>query len=281
MAGRFARSWALVKASASVLRADKELLVFPAMSAVCTLIVAASFVLPAIFSGAFAHFNPERMTPLLWLVVFAFYLVQYFVIFFFNSALVGAALMRLSGQDPTVGDGFRIASSRITTILGYALVAATVGMILRAIEERAGFIGRWIIGLLGVAWTVATFLTVPVLVNENVGPIDAVTRSAGLLKKTWGENLIGNAGFGFVFGLISLLVVITGVALLIGAAALKSAALAILVGALMLIAFIVIALVQAALQGIYAAALYRYAAEGEVGGGFDTALIANAFRVKA
>ena len=84
----------------------------------------------------------------------------------------------------------RIATSKMGTIAGYALIAATVGMILRAIQERVGFIGRIIVGLLGVGWTVATYLVVPVLVTRDVGPIDAVKESAGWLKKTWGENVI-------------------------------------------------------------------------------------------
>jgi hypothetical protein len=106
--------------------------------------------------------------------MFAFYLVQYFVMFFFNSALVGAAMIRLDGGDPTVGDGLRIARGKWLQILGYAAIAATVGMALRAVEQRAGFIGRIVVGLVGVAWTLATFLTVPVLVARDIGPIDAV-----------------------------------------------------------------------------------------------------------
>jgi hypothetical protein len=130
--------------------------------------------------------------------LFLFYLVQYSIIFFFNCALVGAAMIRLDGGDPTVRDGLRIASSRIVQIIGYAAIAATVGLILRLIEERAGFIGRWIAGLIGLAFTVATFLTVPILVSRDVGPVEAVKESAALLKKTWGENIIGNGGMGFL-----------------------------------------------------------------------------------
>ncbi len=100
------------------------------------------------------------------------------VIFFCNTALVGAALIRLRGGDPTVADGFRIAASRVGPILGYAFIAATVGMVLRAISERSGFLGRLVVSLVGFAWNLATFLAVPVLVVEDVGPIEAVQRSA-------------------------------------------------------------------------------------------------------
>ncbi len=180
-----------------MLSADKELVIFPIISAVALTIVSAAFVVPMFFltdaKGALAG-------PLSFIVGFAFYVVSYFVIFFSNSALVGAALIRLRGGDPTVADGFRIAMGKVGTIFGYAMVAATVGIILRAIQERAGLVGRIITGLIGIVWNVATFLVVPVLVNEDVGPIDAVKRSSALLKKTWGEQVVGNFGIGSIMG---------------------------------------------------------------------------------
>jgi hypothetical protein len=216
---------------------------------------------------------------LLWM--FAFYLCQYFVIFFFNSALVGAALIRLKGGDPTLADGFRIAFSRIGAIFGYALIAATVGLLLRALQQRAGWIGRWVAGLLGVAWTVATFLVVPVLVARNLGPIDALKQSASMLRRSWGENLVGNGGIGLVGGLLLFLVVCagTGLAVLLGVQQMTS--LAIAVGMMTVIVALLLGLVQAALTGIYSAALYHYASEGQTPQGFDAAQLADAFRHKS
>jgi hypothetical protein len=276
--GRFERSWNLVKASAAVLRSERELLVFPLLSAIGSLLVTATFVVPLAIGGALTrHGSPDWLWPL----GFLFYLVQYFVIFFFNAALVGAARIRLDGGDPTLADGFRLAASRWTAILGYAAIAATVGLLLRALQERAGFIGRWIVGLLGIAWTVATFLAVPVLVNENVGPIDAVKRSAELLKRSWGENLIGNVGLGFVFGLIVMAWALLGIGAVMLALNAGATAAAIGAGVVAVIGFLLLGLVQSALQGVYAAALHRYAQTGQSGSGFDGALIADAFRVKA
>ena len=189
-------------------------------------------------------------------------------------------MMRLDGGDPTVRDGLRIASSRIVQIIGYAAIAATVGLILRLIEERAGFIGRWIVGLLGLAFTVATFLTVPILVSREIGPIDAVKESAALLKKTWGENIIGNAGMGFVFFLFYLGAILLGTVLIVGVAQTGSTALIVIVVALVVLAVVGLALVQAALQGVYSAALYRYATDGNAGEAFPTALLGEAFRPK-
>jgi len=279
--GRLERSWMLVKASASVLRSDRELLVFPLLSAISTMIVAATFIVPMAATGSFARLA-DGGSPY-WLVVpgFLFYLAQYFVIFFFNAALVGAARIRLDGGDPTVADGFRIAASRWQQIFLYAALAATVGMILRAIQERAGLIGRWVAGLFGLAWTVATFLVVPILVDRDIGPIDAVRRSAELLKKTWGENLVGTVGLGFVFGLLSFAWMLLGVLLIVLCAKSGSAALVVLAVAATVVGMILLGLVQTALQGIYAAALHRYAETGEAGQGFEVALMEDAFRVKA
>ncbi len=283
MAGKFARSWDLIKASAAILRADKVLMVFPLFSAIASAIVGISFLLPiaslAIHDGPRTEGHP--MTPMFYVFLFTFYLVQYFVIIFFNTALVGAALMRLDGGTPTVRDGMQVALSRLPTIFGYALISATVGMFLRALQERLGLIGRLIAGMLGLGWTVATFLVVPVLASQNIGPVDAVKRSVELLRRTWGENLIGTVGMGFVFGLITFLTVIVGMALVFGAAASQSAALIGLVFVLVVLAVVCIMLIQTALHGIYSAALYRYAEYGDAGEGFDKLLLEQAFRPKS
>ena len=279
---KLSNSWQLVKASAAVLQADKELLLFPVISAVLSLLVVVTFAVPAILAGVFASGFPEAAgTPAAgYAAVLLFYVVQYFVIFFCNTALVGAALIRLRGGDPTVADGFRIAASRIQPILGYALIAATAGLLLRAISERSGLLGRLVVGLVGLAWNLATFLVVPVLVVEDVGPIEAIQQSASYLKRTWGEQIAGNIGMGLVFGLISLGTLAAGVVLLSAAAATESAALIIFIAVCLLLAFVAIALVSSALSGVYAAAVYRYAAEGQTGGFFTPAMVRSAFRRK-
>ena len=280
MFAKFSRSWALVKASAGVLKQDKELLVFPAISVVATLLVAATFILPLFGLLDFEALDRgEGEPPWLYVWTFLFYLSQYFVIFFFNTALVGAAMIRLRGGDPTVADGLAIARSKFMTILGYAMIAATVGLILRMIEERAGMIGKWVAGLLGAAWTVLTFLTVPILVSRDVGPIEAVKESAALLKKTWGENVIGQGGVGLVFGLIQLVVILATIALAVLALGSKSLVLIGTIVAIGVITVLLVALIQAALAGIYSAALYRHAM-GETTIGMDGQLLSAAFAPK-
>ena len=282
MFDRLSRSWELVKASAAVLRADKELLVFPIVSAVASLLVVVTFAVPVILTLVVAPGSVEggRFPVVGYVLGFAFYVVQYFVIFFCNTALVGAALIRLRGGDPTVRDGFRIASSRLGPIFGYALIAATVGMILRTIAERAGFIGKLVIGMIGFAWNVATYLVVPVLVVENVGPVDAIKRSVAHLRKTWGEQIIGNLGLGTAFGLLTLGTILSGILLFIGAAMTGSIALMVAVGVLLVAALIAIALISSALSGVYAAAVYRYATEGDAGTFFTADMVQSAFRQK-
>ena len=273
-----------MKASAAVLRSDKSLLVFPLLSGLCTLLVAASFLIPvglmAIGDGHAGARVEEGMSAGAYLLMFGFYLVQYFVIIFFQTALTGVALMHLRGEPTSVAAGFALARARLPQILGYALIAATVGLLLRALQERLGFVGRLVAGLLGLAWTVATFLVVPVLANEKIGPMEAVQRSVELLKRTWGENLIGNAGIGVVFGLLTFVAIVIAGALVVGALTTESMPLIIAAIAVAVIGLTLLALVQASLQGIYSAALYQYAEEGTVGGGFDQALLEKAFRSK-
>ena len=284
MAGKFARSWALMKASAAVLRSDKSLLVFPLLSGLCTLLVAASFLIPVgvmmIGGGHAGDDFHERMSVGSYLLMFAFYLVQYFVIIFFQTALTGAALMHLRGEPTSVGAGLALARQKLPQIFGYALIAATVGLMLRMIQERLGLIGRLVVGFIGLAWTVATFLVVPILASQDTGPIDAVKRSVELLKRSWGENLIGNGGIGIVFGVAMVLAVLLG-AVLIGAAfVLQSIVAIVLAVVVVVLGLTLLGLIQASLQGIYSAALYRYAEAGDASVGFDHALLQQAFAPK-
>lgn len=275
MFDRLARSWELVKASAAVLSSDRQLLWFPVMSLLASLVVLASFLLPIFGLGLLPRDGSS--SAVFWVVGFLFYLSQYFVIFFFGSALVGAALIRLDGGEPTVRDGLEIAWSKVGTILGYAAIAATVGVVLRALEERAGFLGRIVIGLVGVAWTVATFLTVPVLVARKVGPVDAVKESMGLLKKTWGENLAGQGGIGLAFGLISMAVFLVGAGVTLVASTV-SGVLAVTVGVAFVVALLALGIYQCALTGVYSAALYRYAETGKAPTDFQAGLLQSAFQ---
>jgi hypothetical protein len=279
--GKIARSWELVKASWAVLQADKELLIFPVLSTIAVTVVMISFAVPMFLAGVFENgFARAGGIPVAGVVIaFAFYAMQYTIIIYCNSALVGAAMIRLKGGDPTLADGFRIANQHFTSIVGYALIAATVGVILRNIARR-GVIGRIVASFFGLAWNIATFLAVPVLVIEGVGPIEAVKRSTQLLKKTWGEQIAGNLGIGAAFTLAFFGLF----ALFAGALALAiptdSAPVIVGVVAVFVLAGVLMSLVASTLSAIYTAAVYRYATEGDAGGMFDAALVRDAFRRK-
>jgi len=282
MAGKFSRSWELVKASAGVLKQERKLLVFPLLSGICSLLVLASFFAPMYLSIAAQAGQGQHPHPGsgYYVGLFVFYLVEYTVIFFFNTALVGAAMLYMDGERPSLSDGLGIAISKLPQIFGYALIAATVGMLLRALQERAGLIGRIVLGMIGLAWSVATFLVVPILAATDDGPIEAVKTSAGMLKRTWGENIIGTSGIHIIFGLAYLLLVALFAALIASAYSIHAIALVVALVALGLVAMIGLALVQSALQGIYATALYRYAQYGDAGDGIDADLLEQAFRPK-
>jgi len=278
MANRVGNSVALMKASLNVLKLDKELMVFPVMSGIASALVIASFVAPVVATGAWQIFEGGSGGYLEMSIMFAMYVVLYTVTFFFNAALVGAALIRLDGGDPTVSDGLAIASKRMGSILGYAVIAATVGMVLRMISERGGMFAKIASMFAGVAWTLATYLAVPVLVTKNIGPIDAIKESAQIFKRTWGENMVGNMGltWAMFFLYFAWTAAFVGLSVLAGTVAPVAVLPIVGVG---FVGYIFLAIMGSALGGIYTAALYRYAMTGDTGM-FDANLIGNAFRTK-
>lgn len=280
MLQRLSNSWELAKASARVLRADKELLVFPVLSAVAAAAVTVSFLVPAYAAGLLEGVAGEGEGRSLvgYVVLFLFYLAQYLVIFTFNTALVGAALIRLGGGDPTARDGLRIAGSHFRNILGYAAMAATVGVIISLLVDRGGRSAQAIGRIGGLGWSLATFLVVPVLVAEGLGPLGAVRRSAELLRRTWGEQIAGSVGIGAVFFLAFLATIVVGVVAVVAAASTGSAWVVAPVAVAFALVLVAIGLVQGALSGIYTAAVYRYAMGEDVSAFFPREVVASAIR---
>ena len=283
--GKFSRSWELVKQSFAILRSDKQLMLFPVLSAVACLIVTAIIatggamvMLPAMTSTAASgeHFNPNQ-SPAFLLGIFSLYVANYFVIVFFNVALVGVANSRLMGGTWTVRDGLELAWARKATIFQWALVAATVGVILRTLEERLGLIGRIIMRVIGIAWTLACYFVVPVLAFEGLTPVAAFKRSSNLFRDTWGEKVIG----GFSLSLISLLLALPGIGLWIVAIALGGVNGMIFGAALMILYFLMLSVFMSAVQGIFNAALYRYACFKQVPPAFSQGLLASAWSPKS
>lgn len=281
--GKFQRSWELVKQSFAILRSDKQLLLLPVVSALCCLVVTGLVigagivtVVPQIRAAALAgeHWQPSQ--PLFYLVLFLVYFVNFFIIVFFNVALVGVANSRLMGGTWTVGDGLSLAWARKGTIVQWALVAATVGVILRSLEERMGLLGRIIIKLIGVAWTLACYFVVPVLAFEDLTPLAAIRRSSKLFKETWGERVIG----GFSFGLVFLVLALPGFGFWIVAVMLGGTTGMIAGGAILVLYFLLLSVASSAVQGIFNTALYRYACFKQVPAGFDPESFAGAWTPK-
>jgi hypothetical protein len=274
MFNRFANSWQLVKYSAAVLNKDRELLIFPLISSIAAFLIVISFI------PLFTALPESEDNTLSMIVLFGLYLTEFFVMFFFNSALVGAAMIRMDGGNPGVMDGLRIAWSKVDKIFGYALISATVGLILRTIGQRFGLAGRIVAGVSGIAWTIASYLAIPMLVSREIGPLDAVRESTSLLKRTWGENLIAGASIGLVFKLVYILVFMLAVALAGSAFSIQQTELALGVAAFGFIFLILLGLFQAALQGVFSAALYRYAIDGDDGNGMSSEVLNKAFAPK-
>jgi len=276
---RISNGWALSKQSFHVLMLDKELLLFPIMSGISCLLVLASFALPLCnskYADVIMNDQQAPQDPVAYIILFAFYFVNYFVMIFFNSALMSCAIIRLKGGNPGVGDGINSALSRLPQIAGWALVSATVGFIIKMIESRSERLGQFVAGLLGMAWSITTYFVIPVLVVERKNPFEAIKRSVGILRETWGESLVANFGI----GMIMLLVTLPLIALIVVGAILIGSGSAVIGATLIAIGFLGIllsSLVSSACHSIVIAAIYLYAAEEEVPAQFDHDLIAHAF----
>jgi hypothetical protein len=271
--------------SFAILRKDKQLMLFPVLSGVSciivTLLLGASglaIFLPAIRGAGITpeNFQNSGRSAEFMAAMFVFYLANYFVIVFFNVALVGVANSRLTGGTWTFDQGLQLAWKRKWVILQWAFVAATVGMLLRMLSERAGFIGRMVIGIIGIAWNLACYFVVPVLAFEDLSPGAAIYRSAELFRETWGERVAG----GFSLGMVFFVLMLPGFALWIGATQFWEQRGMVIGGVMMGLYFLLLAVMSSAVQGIFNTALYRYACDQAVPPGFSRELIQAAWSPK-
>ncbi len=286
MFDKISRSWSLAGQCWDVLKEDPALLVFPLLSSIVLLILLGSFALPmfafyhslqpALADGSTTH--TSRL--LFYIAMYVFYFISYAVMMFFNSALISVALKRLDGESASVGEGLQMAFAHLPAILGYAVIAATVGTILRSIEDRVGFIGRIAIALIGAGWTLATAMTLPVLIEEDVGPIEAISRSLALLRRNWGENVIGNGGISLGVAVIAIPLGVLAWLLVMAATSTRAAGSIFLAMALFVLTMIALGLVSTTLHAIYTAALYRYATGNKDNAGIDGDLLAEAYLPK-
>jgi hypothetical protein len=266
--GTFSRSWDLISESFQVIRKDKKLIVFPILSGISVLAVAALYFIPLFQLGMVRQYTEQHhVDPAAYAWMFLWYCTNYFVIIFFSCALAACAQIRFSGGEPTLGAGMSQASAKLLDIMLWALVASTVGLIIRIIEDRSESVGKIFSSLVGAAWAIVTYLMVPVIVFEQENVFGAIKRSSQLLRKTWGEQLSGNIGFGLPFLALS----IPGI-LLVFAARTQP----LLLGVALLY-FLMLGAFMSAVKGIFAVALYRYATQGEAPAGFSKVNLNGAF----
>ena len=236
----FRRSYAIFVESLRVLAKDKEILIFPLLSGVITIIAFVTMVFAGVTSGLLREFQAGNRV-LGYVVLFVWYFVSWFIVLFFNVAVIACASIRLRGGDPTVADGFRASVQHLGRIVTWALISATVGVILRVIAERAKLIGRIVSGLLGAAWSIATYFIVPVMIFEGRSIRDSVKQSTQLIGKTWGESLIAAGGIGAFIMLLA----VGGLALPIAAIFISPTAALVALG-VMVVYWIALSVVSAA-----------------------------------
>jgi hypothetical protein len=281
MFDQISRTWDLMGQSLDVLRSDRELMWLPIFSAIACMAITVVMLsggtllfLPQLrVMGAVGPGQHPKLTQGMWAFTFLFYIVNYCIVIFFNVALVSIASDRIAGGHATMNDGLQAAWQRKGVILQWAVLAATVGVFLRALEDRMSWLGRMVIGIIGVTWTLATYLVVPVIAAEDVGPSEALARSAQLFSDTWGEQLVG----GFSFGLIFMLFGLPAVLLPIYGATLGGPQM-ILGMILAVVYWLMLSVIGSTLRGIFMAALYRYATTQEVPPGFSGADLRGAWQ---
>ncbi|MBI4452178.1 hypothetical protein HY637_01995 [Candidatus Woesearchaeota archaeon] len=280
MTNVFGRSFQLAKESFRILLLDKELLLLPIISGIFILMILFTFIFPLFFAGSLLSQASFTITFYLWL--FLFYIASYFISIFFNVALVTCVSIRLNGQDPVLMDGIKSSFKNIYKIFLWALVAATVGFILNQLERKSeGWVSRLVVSLVGVAWTLATFFVIPVMIFENKGTFASIKRSSEIFKKTWGESVVGQFGMGLFFFVIMLASL--AISFLLGFMLMPVLKMSLVISLLIIFVpfIILIMLLSSVLHDIYLTALYTYATTRKVPKGFSEEFIKNAYAHKA
>ena len=275
--GRISNTIALAKVSWRVLRKDRELLLIPVLSFLASIAVLALIWLPTLSAIDTSALEGEREDPgaVLLVVGIITAMALSIITVFFNGALVAGAHERLSGGDPTVRSAVGRAFSRLPGLLPWAILTGTVGLILQAVRERAGWLGRFVVNMVGMAWQTATFLVVPAIVIDDHGAVTGLKASAALLKRTWGENIAARVGF----GLLGFVAIIPAVLVVGATGALGGAAL--VLGILVAVPYLaLVVVVLTALNAVFQTALYLYATTGSVPTGFDGSNLQASFSIR-
>ena len=247
---RFSNGWTIAKNSFKVLKENRQLIVFPILSGISIILIFASFF--TVILGI-AGWNVDNMRDLgtigSYVVLFVFYIINYFVVVFFNMALIHCTSLYFKGEEVTIRKGIDFSMSRISSIFAWAVFAGTIGAVLKIIQENLGSLGKIITGIIGIVWSVATFFVVPVIAYENLGPVGAFKKSANLMKEKWGERI----GAGFSFFLIEVVAVLA-----IGIVGFVLASVNVIAGvAIAVIGILLLLTVISALKTIFISAIYH------------------------
>lgn len=271
---RLSNGWQITMNSFRVLKENKQLIIFPILSGASMLLVMGSFFLAMLGTSSWEIEMIESHGDGYYLgFTLLFYLVNYFVVIFFNVALTHCTRLYFHGEEVTIRKGIEFSLTRIGAIFSWALFAATVGTLLKYLQENTGWLGRIIIGLLGLAWSVTTFFVVPVIAYEDLGPIGAFKRSASIMKDKWGESAASTFSVGLIQFFAILLISVP--LLMLGAAVhiILGVALAVL-SALLIMAII------SATQTIFISAVYHNV-NGDPVEHFNDAFVNNLFEQKS
>ena len=284
MSSTFSRSWEITKLSFNVIKQDKELLLFPLLAGIFSILFMVAMVFPTIITGFLGGAAQQPFGIFEYAIIFVTYLGLAFIATFFNVCVVYTTKVRFGGGNATFGESIKFALSKVHLIFAWSLVSATVGLILRLLDEmaeRSGQAGRIILGILttvlGLAWSIVVIFVVPGMVYHSLGPIKAIKRSVQTLRKTWGESLIRYAGLGLVEFLFIVPGVIIAAMLFIFGLGLGGY---IIIGvlALAIIYILGVILVFNVAGSIFNTALYVYADTGKIPKGYDKEIINDAFK---
>ena len=209
---RLSNGWQIAINSLKVLKANRQLIIFPILSGISFVLILTSFLVGMFAVAGWDADNIKEIGKAgSYALMFVFYILNYFVVVFFNTALIHCTSLYFKGEEVTIRKGLDFSMSRIGAIFAWAVLAGTIGAILKLIQENAGFIGKIITGIIGMVWGVATFFVVPVIAYENLGPVAAVKRSSQIMKEKWGESIGASFGIGIIQLAAMLIVIVPAV----------------------------------------------------------------------
>jgi len=284
----FSRSWLITKLTFGVINKDRELLGFAFLSFVFSVAYMVAMIVPSVLPTLLDNgFSRESLEIYHYLILFLVYFGLAFIATFFNVCVVYTTKIRFEGGNATFGESLRFAFSRLSLIFQWSLLSATVGLILRILHDLASRLGKIgqiiaqiVIGLIGMAWSIVTIFVVPVLVYEGLGPIDAVKKSAEVIKRTWGESLIRSIGFGLIQFFVFVIIIVFSAALTYVLAKtfdVSGIVSGVAIGALLLL---LTGLIFTVANAIFNTALYVYANNNQVAAGFNEDVVKDAFKLK-